>query len=217
LINAGIAHEHGVVAPVLKGAVMRKSATLTSGLMCVLVFAVIIGSMGSNENQDISEIGEQNSAPASEATGENELQALRQERDSLFDRLLRKQAEFENYKKRMERERSELVQSASADLMKELLNALDSFDLAIINSTGNEQSTQGFKLIYKQLLDTMGRFGLKAIDAKGQKFDPNYHQAVTTTPTDKVAENTILDELRKGYLLNGRLLRPAMVNVASKG
>jgi len=173
--------------------------------------------MGSNEDQEITEIGEQNPAQTSAGTAEGELQALKQERDSLYDRLLRKQAEFENFRKRMERERAEFVQSASADLMKELLNALDSFDLAIINSAADEQTTQGFKLIYKQLLDTMGRFGLKAIEAKGQKFDPNYHQAVTTTPTDKVAENTILDELRKGYLLNGRLLRPAMVNVASKG
>jgi molecular chaperone GrpE len=72
-------------------------------------------------------------------------------------------------------------------------------------------------LIYKQLLDTMGRFGLKAIEAKGQKFDPNFHQAVSTTPTNQVEENTILDEMRKGYSLNGRLLRPAMVNVATKG
>ena len=61
------------------------------------------------------------------------------------------------------------------------------------------------------------KFGLKPIEAKGQKFDPNFHQAVATTPTDEVEENTILEEMRKGYLLNGRLLRPAMVNVATKG
>jgi len=145
-----------------------------------------------------------------------ELQALRQERDNLYDRLLRKQAEFDNYKKRIDRERSEFVQYASAELMKELLNSLDSFDLAIRNAKTDEQTLKGFELIYKQLLDTMGRFGLKAIEAKGQLFDPNFHQAVSTTPTDEVPENTILDEMRKGYLLNGRLLRPAMVSVATK-
>ncbi len=174
--------------------------------------------MGSNENQELTEVGEQTSgaATAAEPTP-TEVQTLKQERDSLYDRLLRKQAEFENYKKRVDRERSEFVQFASSELMKELLNALDSFDLAIKNFSADEQTTHGFKLIYKQLLDTMGRFGLKAIEAKGQKFDPNFHQAVVTTPTGEFDENTILDELRRGYLLNGRLLRPAMVNVATKG
>jgi len=165
--------------------------------------------MSTNENQETTELGEQGSA-------DQELQKVKQERDNLYDRLLRKQAEFENYKKRVERERAEFVQFASAELVKELLNALDSFELAIRNAKADEQTLRGFELIYKQLLDTMGRFGLKAIEAKGQSFDPNFHQAVVTTPTDDVEENTILEELRKGYLLNGRLLRPAMVNVASK-
>jgi molecular chaperone GrpE len=166
-----------------------------------------------NDNQETTEIGEQtpvDSVPV-------DFQKLKEERDSLYDRLLRKQADFDNYKKRVERERTEFVQWASSDLMKELLNALDSFDLAIRNASTDQKTLQGFQLIYKQLLDTMGRFGLKAIEAKGQKFDPNFHQAVVTTPTNEVEENTILDEMRKGYLLNGRLLRPAMVNVATKG
>src|SRR5215467_2640031 len=171
-----------------------------------------------NDNQEITEVGEQTPAevrtdPQAEVA---DLQKLKEERDSLYDRLLRKQADFDNYKKRVERERTEFVQFASAELMKELLNALDSFDMAIRNASTDERTLQGFQLIYKQLLDTMSRFGLKAIEAKGQKFDPNFHQAVSTTPTNQVEENTILDELRKGYLLNGRLLRPAMVNVATK-
>jgi len=148
-----------------------------------------------------------------EAPPVNELQALKEERDGLYDRLLRKQAEFENYKKRVDRERSEFVQFASAELMRELLNALDSFDLALRNTGGD---LRGFELIYKQLQDTMGRFGLKAIEAKGQKFDPNIHQAVSTQPTDDVEEDTVVEEMRRGYMLNGRLLRPAMVTVATK-
>jgi molecular chaperone GrpE len=143
----------------------------------------------------------------------DELQALKEERDSLYDRLLRKQAEFENFKRRVERERSEFIQFASAELMKELLNALDSFDLALRNTGGD---LRGFELIYKQLQDTLTRFGLKAVEAKGQTFDPNFHQAVATQPTDEVEENTVVEEMRKGYMLNGRLLRPAMVTVASK-
>jgi molecular chaperone GrpE len=143
----------------------------------------------------------------------NEIQALKEERDGLYDRLLRKQAEFDNYKKRIDRERSEYVQFASAELMKELLNVLDSFDRALQNTGGN---IGGFELIYKQLQDTMGRFGLKAIEAKGQTFDPNIHQAVATQPTDEVEENTVVEEVRRGYTLNGRLLRPAMVTVSTK-
>jgi molecular chaperone GrpE len=169
--------------------------------------------MSTDENPETTEVSEQISSDPQQA----ELQKVKLERDSIYDRLLRKQAEFENYRKRIERERSEYIQFASAELVKELLNALDSFELAIRNAKTDEQTLRGFELIYKQLLDTLGRFGLKAIEVKGQKFDPNFHQAVATTPTDQVEDHTILEELRKGYLLNGRLLRPAMVNVATKG
>src|SRR5437762_7269966 len=152
---------------------------------------------------------------------QQEIQTLKQERDSLYDRLLRKQAEFENYKKRMDREKSEFMQFASSELIKELLGALDSFDLAIRNAAaegkGAEKMLQGFELIYKQLQDTLTRFGLKPIEAKGKKFDPNFHQAVSTQPTKDVEENTVIEEMRKGYTLNGRLLRPAMVSVSVKG
>jgi molecular chaperone GrpE len=148
------------------------------------------------------------------------IQNLKKERDDLRDRLLRKQAEFENFKKRIEREKSEYFQFASAELMRELLNVLDSFQLAIRNAAAEESGSdtlrRGFELIDKQLQDVLARFGLKQIEAKGQIFDPNFHQAVTTQVTDEVAENTIVEELRKGYLLNGRLLRPAMVSVSAK-
>src|SRR5215831_13165110 len=128
-----------------------------------------------NDNQETTEIGEQTPADEQRDTSAHqaELQKLKEERDSLYDRLLRKQADFDNYKKRVEKERSEFVQVASAELMKELLNALDSFDRAIRNASIDERTLHGFELIYKQLLDTMGRFGLKAIEAKGQMFDPN--------------------------------------------
>jgi len=160
------------------------------------------------------------SAVVSGEAPEGEFQKLKAERDDYYDRLLRKQAEFENYKKRVERERSEFVQFASAELMRELLNALDSFDLALRNaqaeSGGRKDVLSGFELIYKQLQDTLTRSGLKPIETTGRIFDPNLHQAVSTQATDEVEENTIVEELRKGYLLNGRLLRPAMVAVAVK-
>ena len=97
--------------------------------------------------------------------------------------------------------------------MRELLNALDSFDRASQNTGGD---LRGFELIYKQLQDTMVRFGLKAIEPIGEKFDPNFHQAVATKATDEVEENTVIEEMRKGYTLNGRLLRPAMVTVSKR-
>ncbi len=151
---------------------------------------------------------------------QQEIQALKQERDSLYDRLLRKQAEFENYKKRMDREKAEFAQFASFDLMRELLNALDSVELALRNAAlegkGSEDMRCGFELIHKQLQDTLARFGLKPVEAKGKKFDPNFHQAVSTQATNEVEENTVIEELRKGYVLHGRLLRPAMVSVAVK-
>lgn len=150
---------------------------------------------------------------------EVEIQKLVEERDNLQDRLLRRQAEFENYKKRAERERSEYVQFASAELIRELLNVLDSFDLAIRNASaegaGSAEMLRGFDLIYKQFLDTLGRFGLKAIEARGQPFDPNFHQAISTVASDDVAENTVVEELRRGYTLNGKLLRAAMVSVSA--
>jgi molecular chaperone GrpE len=151
---------------------------------------------------------------------DTEVQKLIQERDELQDRLLRRQAEFENFKKRAERERSEFVQFASADLMRELLNVLDSFDSGIQNArvegASAEDVLHGMVLIQKQFADALSRFGLKAIEAKGQPFDPNLHQAISTVPTKEVEENTVVEEMRRGYTLNGRLLRPAMVSVAVK-
>ena len=155
--------------------------------------------------------------PSTDAAAE--IQRLVEERDMLQDRLLRRQAEFENYKKRVERERSEHIQSATAELIRELLGVLDSFDLAIRNAasqgSAGEDMLRGLDLVYKQLLDTLGRFGLKVIEAKGQPFDPNFHQAISTVPSDDVPENTVVEEFRRGYTLNGKLLRAAMVAVSA--
>src|SRR5437867_6008569 len=103
------------------------------------------------------------------ADPQQEIELLKKERDGLYDRVLRKQAEFENYKKRMDREKSDFMQFASAELMKEILNALDSFELALKNAstqTGGQNMLRGFELIYKQLQDTLSRFGLTPIEAK---------------------------------------------------
>lgn len=171
------------------------------------------------ENDKYQSVAADQDLPQTVPPEQQEIEALKRERDDLFDRLLRKQAEFENVKKRMDREKSEFMQFASADLMKELLNALDSFDLAIRNAAADKGAAnmlRGFELIHKQIQDTLARFGLKPLEAKGKKFDPNFHQAVATKPTNEVEENTVIEEMRKGYTLNGRLLRPAMVSVSVK-
>ncbi len=145
------------------------------------------------------------------------VRALTDERDALKDQLLRKQAEFENFRKRIDRERAEFVQFASAELMREVLNVLDSFEPALRNVAGDDndgKTGQGFDLIYKQLLDILKRFGLELIEARGRRFDPHVHEAVSTQPSGDAEEGTVLEELRAGYLLNGKLLRPSMVIVS---
>jgi molecular chaperone GrpE len=166
------------------------------------------------QNEDQEELLPEAPAPDLEA----EIQKLIEERDGVQDRLLRLRAEFDNYRKRAERERGETIQFASAELMRELLNVLDSFDLAMRTATDGSSGggmLRGIDLVYKQLTDTLGRFGLKAIEAKGQPFDPNLHQAVSTVPSGDIPENTVVEEMRRGYTLNGKLLRPAMVSVSA--
>ncbi len=172
-------------------------------------------------NQDVMDqlagVGEETSVSGSE-TVDPALEALTAERDDLQDRLLRKQAEFENFRKRIDRERSEFMKFASAELMREVLNVLDSFELALREAASEKEDSgdvrQGLELIHKQLLDSLKRFGLEEVEAEGQPFDPHVHEAVNTQPSDQ-PEETVLHELRKGYVLHGKLLRPAMVTVAA--
>jgi molecular chaperone GrpE len=172
--------------------------------------------MEENEKQaDTVTTETEQAANGQETAAAEALRRLQTERDDLYDRLLRKQAEFENFRKRNERERAEHAQFALAELMRELLNVLDSFELAIRNASAAEDTAmlKGFELIYKQFQDTLARFGLKPIEAKGAPFDPNFHRAVTTTSAPDAEENTVIEELRRGYLLNGRLLRESWVSV----
>ncbi len=147
------------------------------------------------------------------------IEELAGERDELKDLLLRKQAEFENFRKRTEKERAEFVQYATAEVMREMLNVLDSFELALRSDDTETQADQtGFELIYKQLQDTLARAGLEAIEADGRPFDPNFHEAVSMQPAPEgVGAGTVLSVLRRGYCLRGRLLRPTMVVVAADG
>lgn len=141
---------------------------------------------------------------------------LGEEKNDLLDKLLRKQAEFENFRKRGEREMQEAYARARADLVGDLLPILDNFSLALqhADSATAEVIHEGVLLINKQLVDALARFGLEAIEAEGLPFDPELHEAVMTEQREDVADHTVVEVLQRGYKLGERLLRPARVKVA---
>jgi molecular chaperone GrpE len=141
---------------------------------------------------------------------------LRAERDALYDRLLRKQAELDNYRKRVQREKEDFLQHAAADLIRALLPTLDGFERALQHRNADvpDQFFQGVKLIHKELMDVLTRAGLVPIETVGKTFDPHLHQAVETVEARKHRDQEIVEELQRGYKLRQRLLRPAIVKVA---
>src|ERR1051325_3637345 len=161
-----------------------------------------------------SEDTSEESRAAAQPAPEGELGKLRAERDTLVDRLARLQAEFENARKRAVREQQEYRDFALSDAVKTLLPVVDSFDLALQSSTEKSQLRSGIELINKQLHDALGKLGLKQIPAKGEPFDPRFHEAIEMVDTDEVEDQHVIDELQRGYKLKDRLLRPAMVRVA---
>ncbi len=152
---------------------------------------------------------------AQEAPEQSELRKLKQERDLLLDRLARQQAEFENARKRAQREQQENRDYALVDAIKQLLPIVDSFDRALKNapSKGGE-FVSGVELINKQLHDVLTRLGVRAVPAEGEPFDPKLHEAIQVVDTTEAEDNHVLQELQRGYQLKDRLLRPAMVTVA---
>ena len=148
-----------------------------------------------------------------------QIDALTAERASLYDKLIRRQAEFENYRKRVERERGELYQHGRDDVLLQFLPVVDNFERALSSletSDGDAEALRhGVELIHKQFKDALSKLGLEAVEAVGQTFDPHVHEAVTTEATDKHKENTVIQEFQRGYRIGDRLLRPAKVKVAS--
>ena len=145
------------------------------------------------------------------------LDALARERDEYHDLLLRKTAELDNYRKRIERERAEVDQAAATDLLTELLPLIDDLERALAVDADTDAVTAyraGVELIHKRLLGIVEKRGVTPIDTNGQEFNPHYHQAVAHEVSADHDEGQIIDELRRGYMLGGRLLRPAMVRVA---
>jgi molecular chaperone GrpE len=144
---------------------------------------------------------------------------LSQERTTLLDQLLRRQAEFENYRRRVDRERAETYARSRAEVVLELLPVIDNFEraLASLEHSGNDATSlhQGIELIHRQLNDALAKFGLEPVESVGQTFDPNLHEAVSAEPSAEHEENTVIAEFERGYKLGEKLLRPAKVKVAS--
>lgn len=146
-----------------------------------------------------------------------ELEKLRAERDELRDTLLRRQAEFENFRKRTERERQEQSQYASMEVVGDLLPVLDDFERALSADSSSPEYAKGVQMIYQRMAESLKKTGLEPIAAAGRQFDPHLHQAVERVETNDAPENTILGEFQRGYNFKGKLLRPSMVRVAVPG
>jgi molecular chaperone GrpE len=153
---------------------------------------------------------------ASEEQGAVDAAALKRERDDLYDRLLRATAEFDNYRKRIERERREQADYAVVNLLQELLLVVDDFDIALNVNAGDTAGAykKGIELIHAKLHDLLRKQRVKPIEALGADFDPNIHHAVMHEASPGHRDGEVIEELRRGYMLGDRLLRPAMVKVA---
>jgi len=171
--------------------------------------------------ENTPELSAEDNSPAIDAA--SQLAFLTEERDKLAaekadlqDRLLRARAEFDNARRRAERERSDYLQFAAMDLVKDLLPIVDDFERALKVETADASYAKGVELIYQRMFETLKKMGLEPIETAGRQFDPNHHQAVERVQTEDAEDQAILGEFQRGYNFKGKLLRPAMVRVAVK-
>jgi len=139
---------------------------------------------------------------------------IAKEKSELQELLQRRQAEFENFRRRVERERTDLFEFAAMDSVKALLPVLDDLERALKIETADKEYARGFELIHSRFLETLKKLGLEPIPTEPPLFNPHIHHAVEMVDTKDHPDQTILDEYQKGYYFKGRLLRPAMVKVA---
>lgn len=154
--------------------------------------------------------------PATTPSETGSMEVLQRERDDFYDRLLRKTAEFDNFRKRVERDRKEMIDWAAADVLGELIAIVDDFDRALAADAPPEAQAykSGLELIQRQLSELLKKRGVTAIDALGADFDPHLHQAVAYEEVGGAREGEVIEVMAKGYKLGDRLLRPAIVKVA---
>ncbi len=158
------------------------------------------------------------SIPGDQAEGEDPMAGLQADLDRFRDLALRSQADFENYKKRCAREKEEAIKYANRSLLERLVAIVDNFELGL--NAAREQSEassvySGLSLVFKQLMDLLTESGLQPIEAVGQRFDPNLHQAIAHEPSTEVPEGVVIRQTRRGYRFKDRLLRPAAVVVSA--
>jgi molecular chaperone GrpE len=160
--------------------------------------------------------GERAADPPEAADLSAEIATVTRERDEYFDRLLRTTADFDNYRRRVERERREQADQTTMDLLLELLLVVDDFDRALTVEAGADAVAyrRGFELIHAKLNDMLRKYGVRPMEALGTDFDPNVHQAVIYEESPEHRDGEVIGELRRGYMIGDRLLRPAMVKVA---
>jgi molecular chaperone GrpE len=147
-------------------------------------------------------------------SGKTELEQLKAERDQLVDRLARLQAEFENARKRAERERHEFRDYAGGNVVEQFLPVLDNFELALKSSGSAQQLRHGVELIVKQMEEILRKLHVKPVPAVGEAFDPRLHEALGAVDRDDLPDQHVAEEIRRGYQMRERLLRPALVRVA---
>jgi len=159
--------------------------------------------------------GEQEPAAPPETQAETEIKKLRDERDLLFDRLARLQAEFDNYRKRAAKENDNFRDYAVAEAARQLLPVIDNLALAIKNASAKpDDLRKGVELIHKQLQTALEKMNVQRVPAQGEPFDPRVHEAIEVVESNEVPDHHVLEELQPGYRMKDRLLRPAMVRVA---
>jgi molecular chaperone GrpE len=173
------------------------------------------------DNQEQKASGVEDSLLA--VTPESQIASLTAERDQLAaekadlrDRLLRALADFDNFRRRAERDRSEYVQFAAMEMVRDLIPILDDFRRAMTVETADKEYAKGIELINQRLFEALKKSGLERIEAAGKPFDPNLHQAVDRVQSEELPDQTVLEEYQSGYNFKGKLLRPAMVKVAVK-
>ncbi|HWE85572.1 MAG TPA: nucleotide exchange factor GrpE [Terracidiphilus sp.] len=154
-------------------------------------------------------------AAADETVGRAEYEQLRAERDQLVDRLARLQAEFENARKRAERERADYRDYAAASVVEQFLPVLDNFDLALKSAGSTEQLRSGVELIVKQMEDVLRQMQVTPIPTVGEQFDPRHHEAIGTVEREDLPDHHVAEEIRRGYKIRDKLLRPSMVRIVS--
>jgi len=168
------------------------------------------------DSEDMGQAAEDKAVVEDAAREEADVKKLATDLEELRQTLLRRQADFDNYRKRIERERSEDARRATARVIEGLIPVLDGFEhaLAAHREAEYESYRKGFELIYKQLIDNVAKLGAHRIDPLGKAFDPHRHQAMDRVETTEHADGTILAVFQPGYEFHGRVLRPALVRVA---